>query len=212
MNKAQLVRNLLFSTILLLLAGCSSTLVVTSWSDNPNPSSSFRKPLVVAIVNKQIIRKKLEDEFVRELRASGVDGVQSYQMFPEEDLKPETIKAKLSDTDRDSVLVMRPVDVRTETASTPVVNDVYTTGRGYSGSGYSERFDSYYAQSYSVVTSPGYNYDFRVFVVETNLYDAGTRKLAATVVTETREPDSIDTAVNEFVREVLKNFRKYRLL
>ena len=198
---------------LLLLAGCSSTWVVTSWSDDPNRSSGFRKPLVVAIANKQIIRKKFEDEFVRDLRTMGLDAVQSYRMFPEEDLKPDTIKAKLADTDRDSVLVMRLVDVKKETVDVPARTDMYSSGGGYSGVGYyNSGFDSYYARSYSTVTSPGYSYDFRVFVLETNLYDAGTRKLAGSVVTETHEPDSIDTAIKEFVREVLKSFRKYRLL
>ncbi len=128
-------------TGLLLLAGCSSTWVVTSWSDEPNRTSGFRKPLVVAVADKQIIRKKLEDEFVRELRATGVDAAQSYRTFPEEDLTPDTLKAKLPGTDRDSVLVVRFVDARTETVIVQGKPEVMTPGGG-SGIGYYDRFDT----------------------------------------------------------------------
>ncbi|MBP1728906.1 MAG: hypothetical protein H6Q56_1279, partial [Deltaproteobacteria bacterium] len=45
-----------------------------------------------------------------------------------------------------------------------------------------------------------------------NLYDAATDKLAWTVMTETDEPDSIDTAVREFVKIVMKDLRKSKVL
>jgi len=204
---------LLLLTGLLFLSGCTSSRIVASWSDEAYRNGTFKKPLVLAIANKQIIRANLEDEFVKEMRAVGVDAIQSYRLFPGEDnLQPETIKAKLAVNNRDSILVMHLVDVKNETVQVPARTDVYATGGGYGGPAHYNSFGSYYNQSYSVVSSPAYNYDFKVFVLETNLYDAATDKLAWTVMTETDEPASIDAAIREFVAMVMNNLRKNRLL
>jgi hypothetical protein len=203
---------LLFLASLLLLAGCSTTKVVTSWHDDSYRSGALRKPLVMAIARKQVIRAKLEDEFVRELRAIGVDAVQSYKMFPElDELKADTIKDKLPGTDRDSILVTHLVDVKKETVYVPARTDVYPMGGAYSRPGYYDNFGSYYGQSYTVVSSPGYSYEFKVFVLETNLYAAATDKLVWTVVTETEHTDSIDSAVKDFVGAVVKNVEKNKV-
>jgi len=204
---------LLVLTGLLFLSGCTSSRIVASWSDEAYRNGTFKKPLVLAIAKKQIIRANLEDEFVKEMRAVGVDAIQSYRLFPGEDnLQPETIKAKLAVNNRDSILVMHLVDVKNETVQVPARTDVYATGGGYGGPAHYNSFGSYYNQSYSVVSSPAYNYDFKVFVLETNLYDAATDKLAWTVMTETDEPASIDAAIREFVAMVMNNLRKNRLL
>jgi len=211
--KTQKFMNMLFVlTTTLALAGCSSTRLVTSWHDDSFRPGKFSRPLVVALVKKQVIRAKLEDEFARELRTIGVDAVQSYRVFPEqEELNPDTIRGQLPGTGRDSILVTHLVDVKKEIVNVPARTDVYPTGGMYAGPGYYNSFGSYYAQSYSVVSSPAYSYESKVFVAETNLYDGGTDKLVWTVVTETEEPSSIDSAVTEFVGVVVKDLRKNRI-
>jgi hypothetical protein len=202
---------LLLLTGMLLLAGCSSTRVVTSWHDESYRSGVFKKPLVLALAKKEIIRAKLEDEFVRELRARGVDAVQSYKMFPEqEDLKADTIKEKLPGTDRDSIMVTHLVDVKKETVYVPERTEVYPTGF-YARPGYYGRFGTYYSQSYNVVTSPGYSYESKVYVLETNLYEAATEKLVWTVVTESEQSESVDDALKEFVGIVMKDIEKNKV-
>jgi hypothetical protein len=213
MKTVQIRGFLLLLTCLLFLSGCASTRVTASWSDEAYRSGRFSKPLVLAIAQKQIVRSKAEDGFVQELRAIGVDAVQSYKLFPGMDeLRPDLIKAKLSGTDRDSILVTHLVDVKNETVYVQGRTDVYATGGGYGGPAHYNSFGSYYNQSYSVVSSPAYNYEYKVFVMETNLYDAATDKLAWTVMTETDEPESIDAAVREFVKIVMKDLRKSQVL
>jgi hypothetical protein len=213
MNRVKIRGLLLLLTGLLFLSGCASTRIVASWSDEAYRNGQFKKPLILATSKKQIIRSKAEDGFVQELRAVGVDAVQSYKFFPGmEDLRPDLIKAKLYGSDRDSILVIHLVDVKNETVYVQGRTDVFATGGGYGGPAYYNSFGSYYNQSYSVVSSPSYNYEYKVFVLETNLYDAVTDKLAWTVMTETDEPDSIDTAVREFVKVVMQDLRKSRVL
>jgi len=202
----------LLLTCLLLLSGCASSRIVVSWSDEAYRNGTFKKPLVLAIAKKQIIRANLEDEFVKEMRAVGVDAIQSYRLFPGEELQPEMIISKLAVNNRDSILVMHLVDVKNETVQVPARTEVYTSGGLYGGPAHYNSFGSYYNQSYSVVSSPAYNYEFKVLVLETNLYDAATDKLAWTVMTETDEPPSIDAAIREFVAMVMQDLRKNRLL
>lgn len=195
----------------LLLSGCSSTRIVTSWHDETVPNGTIRKPLVMALAKKQVIRAKLEDELVRELRASGVDALQSYRDFPDlSAATPDNIKARLAGLDRDSVLVTHLVDVKKETVNVPAQTTVYPAG-GYTVPVHYSRFDSYYVQSYNVVSSPAYSYESKIYSLETNLYDAKNEKLVWTAATETEDPSSVDSAINDIVKVVMKNIKQSRL-
>jgi hypothetical protein len=216
MNKTRISYFLLGLTGMLCLAGCSTTSVVTSWRDAGYVESGLKKPLVLAITDKEVIRFKIEDEFVRALQGMGVDAVQSYKMFPVlKGLNPDSIMAKLPGTGRDSILVTHLVDVKKETVHVPATTEVCPTGGGYAGpywgpSDYNS-FGSYYAQCYDVVNSPTYSYESKTYVLETNLYDAGTEKLVWTVTTDTKDPISLDSAMKDFVGVVMKDVQKNNL-
>lgn len=206
----------------LLLAGLlspvlqctSSTTLVTSWHDQSYRSGALRKPLVLAVANKGVVRVKLEDALARGLRGIGVDAVASYTMFPQKDLTADTIKDKLPTTDRDSVMVTRLVDVKRETVVVPAETEVYPLGvGGYPAyyPAYASRWDTYYTQSYSVVSAPGYTYETKKYVLQTNLYEAVSEKLVWTAVTESEEPSSLDDAIGSFVGVIVKDVEKNRL-
>jgi hypothetical protein len=211
MTRPHCYRFLLLVIGMLFLAGCSSTRIVTSWKDESLPSGSFKKPLILAVASRQVIRAKLEDEFVRELRAIGVDAQQSYKVFPDlNGVSPDTIRDRFPDLDRDSALVIHLTTVKRETVDVPPQATVYPVG-GYSGPGYYNRFGSYYTQAYGVNFTPGHTYEFKIYVLETNLYDGKTEKLVWTVATETEDPVSVDSAVYDFVGVVMKNIKQSRL-
>jgi len=210
-----MTRSIYYCLLLLLtgalLAGCSSTRIVTSWHDESVPSGTIKKPLVLALANKQVIRARLEDELVRALRASGVDAMQSYRVFPDLNAAtPETIKDRLPELDRDSVLVTRLTDVKTETVNVPAQTTVYPGG-GYAVPAHYDRFGSYYAHSYSVVSSPASSYEFKIYALETNLYDARNEKLVWTAATETDDTTSVDSAISDIVKVVMENIKQSRL-
>ena len=195
----------------LIFSGCSSTRLVTSWHDEMVPSGTFKKPLVVAIANKQVIRAKLEDEFVRELRANGIDGMQSYKTFPDlKETEHTNIISGLSGLGRDCALVTRLIDIKKETIIVPGQTTVYPVG-GYIGPSHYNRFRTYYVESYNIVNSPAYSYESKTYVMEANLYDAHSEKLVWTAYTETESPQSIDSAVKDFVKVVMKDITKTKL-
>jgi len=166
------------------------------------PGGTIKKPLVLALAKKQVIRAKLEDELVRELRAGGVDALQSYQVFPDlNETTPAIIKHRLPELERDSVLVSHLLDVKKEMVNVG----------GYTVPDHYGRFDTYYAQSYTVVRAPSHSYVSKIYSIETNLYDARNEKLVWTAVTETEDPGSVDTAIDEIVKVVMKNIKQSRL-
>ena len=108
-----------------IFSGCSTTTLLTSWSDSTAQSYSLKKPLIVAIVKTPLIRKKLEDEFVKSFQKIGINAVPSYTVFPEiGDLAPDSVKGRLPSLGRDSILVIRLLDVKQETVHVPARTDV----------------------------------------------------------------------------------------
>ncbi|MBP1729197.1 MAG: hypothetical protein H6Q56_1570 [Deltaproteobacteria bacterium] len=149
-----------------ILAGCSTTKIVVSWQDSTAPAQALKKPLVIAIVPKQLIRSKLEDEFVSSLRQLGVDAVASSTIFPEMlAVTPASVKAAVPSIGCDAILVTH----RQETVHVPARTDIYGSGGGYGGPAHYGSFDSNYARSYVVVAAPAYNYAEKYYKVETSI-------------------------------------------
>lgn len=198
---------LYLKVVLLFIVGavfsaCSTTTLLTSWNDSTVKSYTLKKPLVIAIVRTPLVRKRLEGEFVQSFKKIGIDAVPSYTAFEDfEALKPELVKAKLPSLGCDSMLVIRLLDVKQETVHVPARTDVYARPAYYGSYG------GYYANSYSVVSSPAYNYVEKVYVAETNIYDAIEGKLIWTGATETEDTSSIDSAIADFTRVLMKDIR-----
>lgn len=198
------------------LSGCSSTRLVTSWHDPSLGTREAGKVLVIALAQQDTLRRKIEDEFVRQLTAQGADAEQSYRIFADEKLiTAEAVKAKLPETGKNSVLVTHLVDIKRETIYVPATTEVYPNDRLQISISrrplYYNRFDSYYAHSYAVVSKPGYSYDRKLYVLETNLY-AASDKLLWTAVTESKEPASLDTAIRDFVGVITTDMKHNSLL
>jgi len=189
-----------------VFSGCSTTTLLTSWNDSTVPGYSLKKPLVVAIVKTPLVRKKLEDEFVKSFQKIGINALPSYTTFPElGDLAPDAVKGRLPSLGRDSILVIRLLDVKQETVHVPARTDVY--GGGFARPAYYGSYGGYYANSVSIVSTPAYNYVEKFYVVESNIYDAIEGKLVWTGATETEDTSSIDTAVTDFTKVLMKDIR-----
>jgi hypothetical protein len=202
----------ILSAVISILAGCSTTKIVVSWQDGSSPAHAFKKPLVIAIVPKQLIRSKLEDEFVTSLRQAGVNAVASYTLFPEmQSISPASVKASIPSIGCDAILVTHLVDVKQETVHVPARTDVYGSGGVYGGPAHYRSFDNYYARSYSVVSTPAYSYVDKYYKVETNIYSVKEGKLVWTAATETEDTSSIDKAISDFTKVIITDLRKRQI-
>jgi len=196
------LRLALLLIVITAFSACSTTTLLTSWNDGRVQPHTLKKPLVIAIVPKPLIRKRLEGEFVQSFKQIGIDAVPSYIAFEDfEALKPDSVKAKLPSLGCDSMLVIRLLDVKQETVHVPARTDVYARPAYYGSYG------GYYANSYSVVNSPAYNYVEKKYVAETNIYDAIEGKLIWTGATETEDTSSVDSAIADFTKVLMKDIR-----
>jgi len=206
------VAALLLLAAAMVLGGCSTTKIVVSWQDSTTPAHALKKPLIIAIVPNQLVRMKLEDEFISSLRQSGVTAVASYSVFPGmQSITPAAVKEKLPSLGCDAILVTHLVDVKQEAVHVPARTDVYTTGGVYGGPAHYRSFDSYYARSYGVVTTPAYSYVEKYYQLETNIYSVAEGKLVWTAATRTEDTSSIDKAIADFTGVIIKDLRKGRI-
>jgi len=196
------VKMFLLAGTVTIFSACSTTTLLTSWNDSTVKSYTLKKPLVVAIVKTPLIRKKLEDEFVKSFQKIGINALPSYTTFPEMgDLAPDAVKGRLPSLGRDSILVIRLLDVKQETVHVPARTDVYG-GPAYYGS-----YGGYYSNSVSIVSTPAYNYVEKYYVAETTIFDAIEGKMVWTGATETEDTKSIDAAVADFTNILMKDIR-----
>lgn len=97
----------LLGSLLVLMGGCSSSILVEEWSDPSFHEAPLNKVLVIA-VRKDLSRRQIwEDAFSSELSQYGVQATSSYRLFP--DMLPDTsqvIKA-VQENGFDGVLVTR---------------------------------------------------------------------------------------------------------
>ena len=149
---------------LFLLSSCATTTTTNVWRDQTY-GGPVKKILVMGISQKKGIQRFFEDEFVRQLRERGTDGVAGYSILPyDEKIDKDFIAAKARELGADTVLVARPLSRKTERSYVP--GQVYVVPGSYS------RWGSYYGHTYS----PGYVVEDEYVFIETNLYDVATQK------------------------------------
>jgi len=195
---------------MLTLSGCAASRLVTSWRDDSFKSGQIKRPMVLAVSEKQIIRARLEDEFVINLRGMGIEAIQSYKYLPDlKGVKADTVKAKLLEIGRDSVLVTRLVDTKKESVYMPGTT-TYTSA--YNSSSY-HNFNGYYSNSMVATTTPGYTIDYKVYTLESNLYAAQNDKLVWSAVTSTNtdDTDSVDSTLKNLAEIISKDLKNKHL-
>ncbi len=159
----------------LVVAACASTTMKDSWVDPSVRTVPFAKVLVVAVgeVTQQRI---FEDVMVEKLRNVGVEGVQGYTLLPDGRATEEQMNAAVTRSGADGLMLVRSKGVRTETEVRT------TTAAGPMGPGWYGWYGSWYAVPEV--------YQYRIATIETTVFDAYTKKLVWTGVTETFDPTS----------------------
>ena len=160
----------------LAVAACASTTMRDSWVDPSVRAQPFSKVLVVAVGTDVTQQRIFEDVMVEKLRVVGVEGIQGYRFLPDGRASEEQMNVAVTRSGADGLMLVRSKGVRTET-------EVRTTMvPGPMGPGWYGWYGSWYAV-------PDV-YQYRIATIETSVFDASTRKLVWTGVTETFDPAS----------------------
>jgi len=191
----------------LLATACASTTLTSVWKD-PEYQKMPRKVLVLGMLEKPANRRLIEDTFVLQLKAGGIDAVAGYTVLPGEKLPDkEVIAGQLKEMRADALFLMRVVDKKIK------MNYARTTGNDMPG--YPPYYDSwrgYYSRGYETVQQPAYMTEEEYAIAEANLYDVATEKLIWSAASETLIRSDDKALISSYVSGVIKSLRKQKLI
>ena len=194
---------LLLSIILpsLLLNSCTSTKIVSSWSepDKEVTIANLSKVLVVAMFRDEASNRKAEDQMVGYLKGKGIV---SYNYLNENFNKKDerSIHEMIKKDGFDGAVTMRLVDVEKE--------KIYNPGQISAYPVYYRSFSGYYYSWLNYSRTPGYYTTTKIYTVETNVYSIKMDKIIWSGLTETTDPNGVKNMTEEVAKVVYKKMVK----
>jgi hypothetical protein len=168
-----------WSFAFVLLAGCASTTLRSAWFDPTYNGGPFKRILVVGVGGSTADRRVFEDIFAQRLTAAGVQGVPGYQSLPESARQNEpSWNEGIARSGADGLLLVKVlrVDQKTRVSTMMVPGPLLGPYGGWWG-------PSWYAvpevQQYETA------------IVETDLFEVGTKRLIWSATTETFNPTTV---------------------
>jgi hypothetical protein len=195
----RLIRSLV---CLALLAACAPTTeVLNTWADPSAGQVRFKKMLNVCACKDEAMRRTVEDQLTKRITGS----TPSYTVLSEGDLQDrESAKAKVKAGGYDGAVVMVLVSVdRTQTyvpGSAYAVPAPYTSMYGGWGYGWSTYYD------------PGYVDTDQLVDFNTNVYQVQGGKLLWASRTQTTDPTSVGSMVDEIISANISEMKKQKVL
>ncbi len=193
--------------VCLLLISCTTTKLTHVWTDEAYSGAPFSDVLVVGVSDQERVRRSFEDEFVKQLKETGIEAVASAAAIPsDKKLEKKAIASAVEKLGVDAVLVTHLLGVDKEETYTPPTT-YYRPAPYYYGGYY-----GYYGNAYNNVHTPGYYTTHVTVRLETNLYEAETEKLIWSGQSETWDPKSKTEVIASVISVVIKNLQKDKLL
>lgn len=188
---------------LLLASGCASTKLVSKWREPSVTQLSYSKILAVVMTQEDLTRRSGEDTLVRIL---GPKATASYTLFPTGKApEQEAAKALLLEKGFDGVVVLRPVDSRTEVHYVPGTVSYMPTYGSLWGPGY-------WGYGWGAVYEPGYVTQNTIVRVETLLFDLKKDKLIWASQTDTTNPTGLEKTIADIAKATAFAVKKEGLL
>jgi hypothetical protein len=213
-NKIKQMKRIALFIGMLLLAACSSTQFLDSWKNKEITSFEPKKVLVVGITDNLTARKlfeeKLKNAFIlRNIYTTEsmavIDNGFSTSKKSEEEI--DTMIKKIANEGFDTVVItsVKGVEERVDYSS------YYYPSIGYRWS----RFGRYYYWYQDIYYTPRYYDYYKVYNVETVIYSINendTKSLVWVGAMNLVDPQKINTAVNDYVENIIKQLEKENLI
>lgn len=211
-----LTRTMGFMLVALLVAACSSTTMLGSWS-NSDYKGQIKNIYILGIAEKELNRRIFEDTFGRNLSSQGVKTVSSYQSIPKnQETNEDVIKQTMTSNGCDSILMTQLTGQRKETVTNPgYATGGYSSGyggRGGYGGGYGGGWGNYYGRSSDFTYMPSTTTDFVIVTIESVLYDLKTEEMIWSAQLEVVVEESIEKMVQDFAEVVTKDLKAKGLI
>jgi len=193
------VARIVLSCVALALVSCAATTLKNSWRAPPYKGPPLKKIMVVGVSKQAVTRRTFEDGFVKQLKADGVEGIQSYNFITQDGKADEgVVKQAVQKAGADGVLITRLVRVDT---NVQVVQPMGFYG-GYGG--YAGAWGGYYDAPMATTTD--------TVVLDTTLWGLNDSTLLWSATTETFEPTNIQHEIEQFSKLIIGALKKQKLI
>ncbi|HYR05399.1 MAG TPA: hypothetical protein VEP71_01810 [Gallionella sp.] len=188
----------------MLVTSCATTQIKSVWRD-PSYQAHPARIMVIGVAKNPLNRRLFEDEFVRQLKAHGVDAIASYTVLPDKLQDDQAaIGVKVKELGADTILITRMVSKK--------IVQTYVPGTVYYPPDYYGTWPDYYGYGYRYMYSPGYISEDEYAVIETNLYEALHDKLVWAASSETMMDDSKQKLIKFYIGIMVNNMAGNGLL
>lgn len=203
------MKKVLYLAVALLLTSCYSTQFVDSWKNNEIMSFEPEKLLVIGITNNLTARKIFEEDMKNALTIRGINAIDSSteleKSFTDSQKNEEEIDALKEQ------LIAKGFDAIAITAVVGV-DDKRDYNSGYYSFGYNwYRFGRYYYRFQNVYYTPEYYSDYKVFHIETSIYNIKADEDKSLVWVGTFnivDPNNITSTVKDYVNRIILQLEK----
>lgn len=202
------VSRFLIVPVLLASLACATTTFVSTWrSPEARPLRlAGARVVAVFVTNNPTRRRQAEDALAREITKRGANGVPSYTILSEAEVKDEEgSRKKLDGLGYQGAVVMRVVGRETQYSYEPGFWMAHPHYRHFWGGGY-------WGWGWGHVYEPGYLREDRIVSVETLVYSFTQDQLVWAGVSKTIDPSRIDGFITELADAVTEQMQKDGLL
>ena len=181
----------------LACASCSSTRVVTQWQAPSVERLTFTKILALALAPEESLRRTAEADLCNQV--TSVTCKPAYLVIPDSEMGDvDRMKALVQRAGFDGALVFRVVSADEKVTYVPPT--------------YGPTFWGYYGYARPMAASPGYYRTDKVVRVETSIYSLREDRLLWVATTETMNPSSVNSLVEDVAKAVRRELERAKLI
>jgi len=208
-----------------LFVGCGPSIVVTdAWKADEIKEVKNETFLVMVRTDSRSSRQILENNIAEQLRAEGVDAVESYTKYPSIKMNHKVTEDEINEVVR--VITNDGFEIVVLTVLRDVTSELVTEqSGGYYGGGYPSRygggyyggFGGYYGRYYSpygmggsYVSASERTYTEKIYKLETVVYDlrkGSNNQLIAVVGVDITDPVSTSEIASDYAKKVVERFK-----
>ncbi|EXJ17044.1 hypothetical protein [Imhoffiella purpurea] len=178
--------------VLVAAASCSTGQVSSVWSDVSRSATPYRSLVIFGLTDNPKVRQAMEDNFISALAPRGVKTHPSHHLIGESSLARMTrVRHAVAMSGAEGVVVTHLIAEETTDSLPPsrlsAIPDRY------------EDLEEYFGRTYRQVCAPDYYAGYRALRLESNLYDAETRRLVWTGRSRRLDPASEEITISEVI-------------
>ncbi len=207
------MKSKLIALSLVLLMGCSSTRLVSTWKNPDVVLFDAYQVLVVGMVQDDNARMEYETKFVDALKEKGVDAVRSMDLFDVEftssersEKELEEVEQQLLDKGFDAILFTKVVGTENRRTFREHINDVDSMFM---------RFTNDYLEHQEIYYNPEYYDTFNIYHSETSLYCICVGKEIELIwrgEIDVTEPENVNKTIDSYIKLVTKSMGEQNVI